>query len=143
MKTLLVLPNRFHRTFWNSAYCGNYGILLPCMTLSQKFRQITFFNWKLIVWKSRQKDDYHFYGKITIFSVKSTVLLDKGVTKELISQKFLSVIVFIVCFHTLELFSKLIWRKKIAWQWVLGFFQNALCHVTDQWFFNLLNIQIG
>ena len=38
------------------------------------------------VWKSAIKSDHDFCGKINIFFVKST-LLDKEVTKELISRK--------------------------------------------------------
>ena len=50
--------------------------------------------------------DHCFYGKINIFSVKSTFLLKKllKLYKELISRKFFSVIAlrFIVLFHTVR-----------------------------------------
>ena len=45
---------------------------------------VTFFS---TVWKSAIKRDHDFYGKINIFSVKSTFLLNKEVAKELISRK--------------------------------------------------------
>ena len=51
------------------------------------------------VWKSRQKHDHHFYGKIAIFSVKSTVLLKK-LLKSWFHGNFWAWSRFIVLFHT-------------------------------------------
>ena len=56
----------------SSPHCGNYGILLPRF-FRKIFVKLTFYRRTLLhtVWKSRQKYDHDFYGKMNIFSVKS------------------------------------------------------------------------
>ena len=94
-------------------------------------REIKFSDWKLsisvTVWKkSPLKRDHDFYGVINIFSVKSTFL-----PKKLISRNYLSVIAFystlrVVC----TLCTPCFWRRWRRYCWL----NDAFWHISqNQW----------